>query len=225
MVKMERVSKIYKTNSVETHALRELSIEIGGGEFVAITGTSGSGKSTFLNIAGLLEEHTSGRYELDGTDVSTLGDRQRSLLRNTRIGFIFQSFNLIPDLSIEDNVSVPLRYRRMSMQECRQRTVSALRVVGLSGRAGHLPAQLSGGQQQRAAIARAIAGGPAILFADEPTGNLDSEMAAGVLQLLVDLHRRGTCIVLVTHDQEIAAHAQRRVRIEDGRIIRDEGGI
>jgi putative ABC transport system ATP-binding protein len=216
MLHMKDVSKVYRTEMVETHALRDLTLEVREGEFVAITGPSGSGKTTFLNIAGLLEELTRGEYLLDGVDVRQLDDRARSKLRNEKIGFVFQSFNLIPDLDLFDNVDVPLRYRRLSRGERRRRIESALERVGLASRMRHYPAELSGGQQQRVAIARAIAGDPKLLLADEPTGNLDSQMAREVMQLLEDLNAQGTVVVIVTHDPEIAARAQRNVHIVDG---------
>lgn len=216
MLRMKRVSKVFRTAMVETHALRELDLEVRAGEFVAVTGPSGSGKTTFLNIAGLLEELTGGSYLLDGVDVAGLDDRARSRLRNEKIGFVFQSFNLIPDLDLFDNVDVPLRYRRLSRGERRRRIESALTRVGLASRMRHYPAELSGGQQQRVAIARAIAGDPKVLLADEPTGNLDSQMAREVMQLLEELNAQGTVVVLVTHDPEIAARAPRNIHIVDG---------
>ena len=216
MLHMKDVSKVYRTEMVETHALRKLSLEVRGGEFVAVTGPSGSGKTTFLNIAGLLEELTGGEYMLDGVEVRQLGDRARSHLRNEKIGFVFQSFNLIPDLNLFDNVDVPLRYRRLTRGERRKRIEGALERVGLASRTHHYPAELSGGQQQRVAIARAIAGDPKLLLADEPTGNLDSQMAREVMQLLEELNAQGTIVVIVTHDPEIAARAQRNVHIVDG---------
>jgi len=218
MLKMHNVSKVYRTDLIETHALRELSLEVGAGEFVAVSGPSGSGKTTFLNIAGLLEDFESGSYQLDGRDVSRLSDDQRSKLRNEKIGFIFQSFNLIPDLNVFDNVDVPLRYRRMSAADRRERITSALELVGLASRMKHLPSQLSGGQQQRVAIARAIAGDPALLLADEPTGNLDSLMARQVMDLLEQINEMGTTTILVTHDPELARRAQRNIHIVDGQI-------
>jgi len=218
MLKMHNVSKVYRTDLIETHALRELSLEVGAGEFVAVSGPSGSGKTTFLNIAGLLEDFESGSYQLDGRDVSRLSDDQRSKLRNEKIGFIFQSFNLIPDLNVFDNVDVPLRYRRMSAADRRERITSALELVGLASRMKHLPSQLSGGQQQRVAIARAIAGDPALLLADEPTGNLDSLMARQVMDLLEQINEMGTTTILVTHDPELARRAQRNVHLVDGQI-------
>src|SRR5579862_1500934 len=216
MLKMSHLSKVYRTHMVETHALRDFSIHVREGEFVAVTGPSGSGKTTFLNIAGLLEDFTSGEFLLDGVDVRGMGDDARSRLRNEKIGFVFQSFNLIPDLDLFDNVDVPLRYRGLTRGERRRRIESSLEKVGLRSRAKHYPAELSGGQQQRVAIARAIAGGPRLLLADEPTGNLDSQMAREVMQLLEELNTAGTTVVIVTHDPELAARAQRNVHIVDG---------
>ncbi len=218
MLKMQDISKIYRTDLIETYALRSFSLEVTAGEFVAVTGPSGSGKTTFLNVAGLLEDFDSGAYVLDGTNVRELSDDARSRLRNERIGFIFQSFNLIPDLNVHDNVDVPLRYRRLKSADRRERIGSALDLVGLSSRAHHMPAQLSGGQQQRVAIARAIAGDPAFLLADEPTGNLDSLMARQVMDLLEQINEMGTTILLVTHDPELARRAQRNVHLIDGQI-------
>jgi putative ABC transport system ATP-binding protein len=218
MLKMHEVSKIYRTDLIETYALRSFSLEVSAGEFVAVTGPSGSGKTTFLNVAGLLENFDSGTYQLDGTDVRDLPDDARSKLRNERIGFIFQSFNLIPDLNIYDNVDVPLRYRRLSSAERHERIGSALDLVGLAARARHMPSQLSGGQQQRVAIARAIAGDPAFLLADEPTGNLDSLMARQVMELLEQINEMGATILLVTHDPELARRAHRNVHLIDGQI-------
>jgi len=219
MLKMSRLSKIYRTEVVETHALREFSIHVREGEFVAVTGPSGSGKTTFLTIAGLLEEFDSGEYVLDGTPVRGMTDHQRSRLRNEKIGFVFQAFNLIPDLNVINNIDVPLRYRRFSAAERRRRITEALERVGLSARARHYPAELSGGQQQRVAIARALAGSPRLLLADEPTGNLDTQMARGVIELIEELHQDGATIVMVTHDPELAARAQREVHIVDGQVM------
>ncbi|MEZ0471009.1 ABC transporter ATP-binding protein [Luteimonas salinilitoris] len=216
MLHMQAVSKVYRTELVETHALRALDLHVREGEFVAVTGPSGSGKTTFLNIAGLLETFTGGDYHLDGVDVRGLNDDARSRLRNQKIGFIFQSFNLIPDLNLFDNVDVPLRYRGMSASERKLRIEDALGLVGLGSRMKHYPAELSGGQQQRAAIARALAGSPRLLLADEPTGNLDSQMARSVMELLEDINAQGTTVVMVTHDPELAARAQRNVHIVDG---------
>ena len=216
MLHMQAVTKVYRTELVETHALRSLDLHVREDEFVAVTGPSGSGKTTFLNIAGLLEDFTGGTYTLDGEDVRGLSDDARSRLRNRKIGFIFQSFNLIPDLNLFDNVDVPLRYRGFNAAERKQRIEQALGQVGLGSRMKHYPAELSGGQQQRAAIARALAGTPRLLLADEPTGNLDSQMARGVMELLEEINAAGTTIVMVTHDPELAARAQRNVHIVDG---------
>ncbi|MEZ5465375.1 MAG: ABC transporter ATP-binding protein [Lysobacteraceae bacterium] len=218
MLVMKNLSKVYRTHLIETHALRGFDINVREGEFVAVTGPSGSGKTTFLNIAGLLEEFTGGSYELDGVSVSGLDDRARSKLRNEKLGFIFQGFNLIPDLNLFDNVDVPLRYRGLAAADRRRRIEDALSRVGLSSRMKHYPAELSGGQQQRVAIARALAGDPRLLLADEPTGNLDSQMARGVMELLEDINAQGTTIIMVTHDPELAARAQRNVHIVDGQI-------
>ena len=217
MLKMNNISKIYRTELVETHALRELDLHVEEGEFIAVTGPSGSGKTTFLNIAGLLEAPSSGIYELDGEDVSQLTDRQRSRIRNEKVGFIFQNFNLIPDLSLADNVDVPLRYRGWSRVERRKAVGDMLDLVGLGSRQNYLPSQLSGGQQQRVAIARALAGKPRFLLADEPTGNLDSEMADIVMNLLESINAEGTTIVMVTHDPDLAHRASRNIHILDGR--------
>jgi putative ABC transport system ATP-binding protein len=219
MLKMTHLSKIYRTELVETYALRDFSLQVREGEFVAVTGPSGSGKTTFLTIAGLLEEFNGGEYLLDGVDVRGMDDRQRSKLRNEKIGFIFQAFNLIPDLNVYDNIEVPLRYRGMKSAERKQRIMNALERVGLSARVKHYPAELSGGQQQRVAIARALAGSPRLLLADEPTGNLDSQMARGVMELIEDIHREGATIVMVTHDLELAARAQRNVHVIDGQVV------
>jgi putative ABC transport system ATP-binding protein len=219
MLNMSRLSKIYRTQVIETHALREFSIHVREGEFVALTGPSGSGKTTFLTIAGLLEEFSSGDYMLDGTNVRGMTDSQRSRLRNQKIGFIFQAFNLIPDLNVANNIDVPLRDRRFSAAERRRRITESLERVGLSARARHYPAELSGGQQQRVAIARALAGSPRLLLADEPTGNLDTQMARGVIELIEELHRDGATIVMVTHDPALAARAQREVHLVDGQVV------
>ena len=216
MLTMKEVSKVYRTEMVQTHALRNLDIHVREGEFLAVTGPSGSGKTTFLNIAGLLEDFTSGRYTLDGVDVNGLNDEARSRLRNEKIGFIFQGFNLIADLNLFDNVDVPLRYRGLSGSDRRRRIEGALERVGLASRMKHYPAELSGGQQQRAAIARAVAGDPRLLLADEPTGNLDSQMAREVMEILEQLNAGGATVVIVTHDPELAARAQRNVHIVDG---------
>lgn len=224
MLKMDKVSKVYRTDVVETHALREFNLEVNEGDFVSVTGPSGSGKTTFLNIAGLLETYTAGVYSLDGVDVSNLSDAARSKLRNEKIGFIFQGFNLIPDLNLFDNVDVPLRYRGFSAKERKERIEQSLETVGLINRMKHLPAQLSGGQQQRVAIARALAGSPRFLLADEPTGNLDSKMAQSVMELMQSINESGTTIVMVTHDPGLATQAKRNIYVLDGRVseIQDE---
>jgi putative ABC transport system ATP-binding protein len=216
MLSMRGISKVYRAEMVQTHALRALDLQVQAGEFLAVTGPSGSGKTTLLNIAGLLEDFTSGEYRLDDVDVKGLSDDARSRLRNEKIGFIFQSFNLIPDLDLYDNVDVPLRYRGLGRAERRWRIESALERVGLGSRMKHYPAELSGGQQQRAAIARAMAGEPRLLLADEPTGNLDSQMAREVLEILEQLNAQGATVVIVTHDPELAARARRNVHIVDG---------
>jgi putative ABC transport system ATP-binding protein len=218
MLKMSKVSKTYRTDTVETHALREFSLIVDEGEFVSVTGPSGSGKTTFLNIAGMLEELTSGSYELDGRDISKLNDKQRSAVRNEKIGFIFQSFNLIPELDIFDNVDVPLRYRGFNANERKRRIEKCLEMVGLTSRMKHHPAQLSGGQQQRVAIARALAGEPRFLLADEPTGNLDTNMAESVLDLLTEINESGTTIIMVTHELTLADRAKRNIFVRDGQV-------
>ena len=218
MIQMKNVSKIYRTDTVETHALREFSLIVDEGEFVSVTGPSGSGKTTFLNIAGLLEELSGGVYELDGRDISSLSDKERSKVRNEKIGFIFQSFNLIPELNIFDNVDVPLRYRGFTAAERKKRIVDSLEMVGLASRLQHMPAQLSCGQQQRVAIARALAGEPRFLLADEPTGNLDSNMAESVLDLLSEINESGTTIIMVTHELALADRAKRNIFVRDGSV-------
>jgi len=219
MLSMNQLSKVYRTEMVETYALRDFNLQVREGEFVAVTGPSGSGKTTFLTIAGLLEAFTGGRYLLDGVDVSSMNDTQRSKIRNEKIGFIFQAFNLIPDLNVIDNIEVPLRYRGLPAADRKKRAADALARVGLSARARHYPAELSGGQQQRVAIARALAGQPRLLLADEPTGNLDSTMARSVMDLLEELHAEGSTIVMVTHDPQLAARAQRNVHVIDGQVV------
>ncbi len=218
MLNMKNVSKVYRTDTVETHALREFSLIVEEGEFVSVTGPSGSGKTTFLNIAGLLEDLTDGAYELDGRDISKLNDKERSRVRNEKIGFIFQSFNLIPELNIFDNVDVPLRYRGFNADERKRRIEQSIEMVGLGSRMQHLPAQLSGGQQQRVAIARALAGEPRFLLADEPTGNLDSQMADSVLDLLAEINAAGTTIIMVTHELGLADRARRNIFVRDGQV-------
>jgi putative ABC transport system ATP-binding protein len=218
---MTQIAKSYITSTVETRAVSAIDLHVKQGEFVALSGPSGSGKTTLLNIAGLLEPTDTGTYRLDGRDVSSLSDRQRSRLRSELIGFIFQGFNLLPDLSVQDNIELPLRLRGLKSSDRRARSAKALATVGLSNRASHYPAQLSGGQQQRIAVARAIAGDPKLILADEPTGNLDSVMSAQIMELLREINRAGTTIVMVTHDVEHARSAARRVVIRDGRLQED----
>ena len=225
MLSMQNISMVYRTGLVETHALKEFSLEVAEGDFVSVTGPSGSGKTTFLNIAGLLEQFTAGRYELDGRDVSSLSDAESSAVRNEKIGFIFQSFNLIPDLNLFDNVDVPLRYRGFNAAERKRRIEKSLETVGLASRLKHLPSQLSGGQQQRVAIARALAGEPRFLLADEPTGNLDSQMALSVMELISEINRGGTTIIMVTHDPVLAEMASHNIHILDGRVSNGEAEI
>jgi putative ABC transport system ATP-binding protein len=216
---MQHLSKVFRTDLIETKALKDFDLHVRESDFVAVTGPSGSGKTTFLNVAGLLETFDGGTYLLDGEDVSGLNDKQRSHLRNEKIGFIFQSFNLIPDLNLYDNVDIPLRYRGFPKAERKRRIEKNLEMVGLAKRMKHLPSQLSGGQQQRVAIARALAGEPKFLLADEPTGNLDSDMAASVLALLKEINLKGTTIIMVTHDQELANLANRRIHVLDGKVV------
>ncbi|WP_423681235.1 MULTISPECIES: ABC transporter ATP-binding protein [unclassified Undibacterium] len=218
MLRMQKLNKVYRTHLIETHALRGFEIHVREGEFVTVTGPSGSGKTTFLNIAGLLEEFSDGDYFLDGVNVKGLDDNARTRLRNEKLGFIFQGFNLIPDLNLFDNVDVPLRYRGLPAKERKERIEDALAQVGLAARMKHYPAELSGGQQQRVAIARALAGSPRLLLADEPTGNLDTQMARSVMELLEEINARGTTILMVTHDPELAIRAQRNVHIIDGQV-------
>lgn len=221
MVEMKEIKKVFRTKSVATHALRNVSLHINEGEFVAITGPSGSGKSTLLNIIGLLDSCEEGFYKLAGKDVKGLSDDAMSEVRNEKIGFIFQSFNLIPELSVFENVEVPLVYRGIKSSERKKVVEEALELVGLLGRKEHLSSQLSGGQQQRVAIARAIAGKPDIILADEPTGNLDSEMAEEVIALLRKINKMGSTIVMVTHDDEVAKNTQRQIQVADGVIEED----
>lgn len=218
MLTMNNITKVFRTDLVQTYALREFTLKVDEGEFVAVTGPSGSGKTTFLNIAGLLETFDGGTYSLDGEDVSHLNDKARSRFRNEKIGFIFQSFNLIPDLNLFDNVDVPLRYRGFNASERKRRIEQSLERVGLANRMKHLPSQLSGGQQQRVAIARALAGEPRFLLADEPTGNLDTQMAHSVMDLLKEINAGGTTIVMVTHDPSLAKQAKRNIYVRDGRV-------
>jgi putative ABC transport system ATP-binding protein len=225
LIKLEGVKKVFYTDEVETHALDNINIEIRSGEYVAIAGPSGCGKSTLLSILGLLDTPTEGRYTLNGQLVTDLPLSQRARVRNREIGFIFQSFNLIGDLTVYENVELPLTYRGMKASERKERATAALEKVGMAHRAKHLPSQLSGGQQQRVAVARAVAGQPSILLADEPTGNLDSKNGEAVMELLKELHRGGATICMVTHDARYASHAERTVHMFDGRVVEESVGI
>ena len=224
MIELQDIGKSFRTDLVETRALRNVSLRLEPGEFVAITGPSGSGKTTLLNVLGLLEEASSGRYVLEGADVSGLNDDRRSRIRNEKLGFVFQSFNLIPDFDVYDNVEVPLNYRRMPRAERHRRITDALEKVGLASRMRHLPAQLSGGQQQRVAIARALAGDPRVILADEPTGNLDTEMSGQIMELLEEINAAGTMIVMVTHNPDLARRARRHIEITDGEVSEHRRG-
>ena len=219
MIKIENLSKSFRTEEVETLALRNVSLSVEKGEFVAIMGPSGCGKSTLLNILGLLDNPTEGTYLLDGTNVSDLKEKNRTGLRKGKIGFVFQNFNLIDELSIEDNVELPLKYLNISAAERKQKVAAALERMGISHRAKHYPQQLSGGQQQRAAIARAVVARPALILADEPTGNLDSQNGLEVMNLLTELNREGTTIVMVTHSRHDASYTHRVINLFDGKIV------
>ena len=221
LIKLEGVTKVFYTDEVETHALAGIHLEIKNGEYLAIAGPSGCGKSTLLSILGLLDTPTDGTYMLNGRPVANLTAAERARTRNREIGFIFQSFNLIGDLTVYENVELPLTYRGMKPAERRKRVEEALEKVGMAHRARHLPSQLSGGQQQRVAVARAVAGNPSILLADEPTGNLDSKNGEAVMQLLQELHRGGATIGMVTHDPRYARHADRSIHLFDGRIVEE----
>jgi putative ABC transport system ATP-binding protein len=223
VLEMHGISMIHRAGLVETHALRDVELRVDEGEFVSILGPSGSGKSSLLGVAGLLEPPTSGQYRFCGEDVSALGDRACSALRCRSIGFVFQGFHLVPDIDIHNNVELPLRLRGVGAKERRRRAREALVRVGLEGRARHFPAQLSGGQQQRAAIARAIVGRPRLVLADEPTGNLDSRMAEGVMDLLAGLNASGSTVLVVTHDVVVAARTERRLHMVDGALAEFEG--
>ncbi|MGE0405335.1 MAG: ABC transporter ATP-binding protein [Candidatus Korobacteraceae bacterium] len=219
LIRMEGIRKVFQTEEVETQAVSGIDLEISPGEFVSIAGPSGSGKSTLLALIGLLESPSAGRYYLKGKPVEQLTFGQRATIRNREIGFIFQSFNLIGDLTVLENVELPLTYRGMSSSERQQRVHQSLERVGMLPRAKHYPSQLSGGQQQRVAVARALAGSPSILLADEPTGNLDSANADAVMNLLRELHQDGATICMVTHDPRFAQHAERTIQLLDGRIV------
>jgi putative ABC transport system ATP-binding protein len=222
LIHVEALHKVFVTEEVETHALAGVHLSIAQGEYVSIAGPSGCGKSTLLAILGLLDSPTEGGYWLNGHPVADLSASQRARIRNREVGFIFQSFNLIGDLTVFENVELPLTYRGMSSAERKKRALGALERVGMSHRTKHYPAQLSGGQQQRVAVARAVVGSPSIVLADEPTGNLDSANSEAVMALLGELHREGATICMVTHDPRYARHAQRTVHLFDGRIVEDE---
>jgi putative ABC transport system ATP-binding protein len=221
LIKLDGVKKVFLTDEVETHALAGIHLEIATGEYVAIAGPSGCGKSTLLSILGLLDTPSDGRYWLNGRPVEQLSLSERARTRNREIGFIFQSFNLIGDLTVFENVELPLTYRGMKASERKQRVQEALERVGMAHRAKHLPSQLSGGQQQRVAVARAVVGQPLILLADEPTGNLDSKNGELVMDLMRDLHRGGATICMVTHDPRYARHADRSIHLFDGRVVEE----
>jgi putative ABC transport system ATP-binding protein len=225
MIQLEGVTKVFYTDEVETHALASIHLEIKKGEYVSIAGPSGCGKSTLLSLLGLLDSPSEGKYWLDGKQVADLSLSDRARIRNLQIGFIFQSFNLIGDLSVFENVELPLTYRGMKAQERRQRVNESLERVGMAHRARHLPSQLSGGQQQRVAVARAVAGNPLILLADEPTGNLDSKSGEAVMELLRELHRGGATLCMVTHDPRYARHAERGIHLFDGRIVEESAAV
>jgi putative ABC transport system ATP-binding protein len=224
LIKLEGLKKVFYTDEVETHALAGVDFSVQEGEYVAIAGPSGCGKSTLLSILGLLDTPSDGAYYLNGEPVSNLSGRDRAYVRNRQIGFIFQAFNLIGDLTVQENVELPLTYRNIPKPERQQQVEQALERVGMSHRTKHYPSQLSGGQQQRVAVARAIAGRPLILLADEPTGNLDSKNGEAVMGLLDELHREGATICMVTHDPRYAHHADKAIHLFDGQIVREENG-
>jgi len=219
LLRLDGIGKIFETDEVETHALRDLHLEIHTGDYVCISGPSGSGKTTLLSILGLLDAPSAGRYHLDGDAVEALSPARRAAIRNRKVGFIFQSFNLIGDLSVRENVELPLTYQRLAAPERRRRVDAALERVGMAHRQSHMPSQLSGGQQQRVAVARAVAGEPRILLADEPTGNLDSRNGDLVMKLLGELHAAGTTICIVTHNEAYAQQARRTIHLLDGQIV------
>ena len=223
LIQLQGIKKVFYTDEVETHALADVHLEIKQGEYIAISGPSGCGKTTLLSILGLLDTPSDGEYLLDGHAVAGLDAADRARVRNRQIGFIFQAFNLIGDLTVYENVELPLTYRGLSGAERKKRVTDALERVGMSHRIKHYPAQLSGGQQQRVAVARAVAGDPAILLADEPTGNLDSSNGESVMELLRELHRGGATICMVTHDPRYAAHADRTIELFDGRVVEEHG--
>ena len=223
LIQIEDLTKVFYTDEIETHALSGVHLSVNKGEYVAMSGPSGCGKSTLLSIIGLLDTPTTGKYQLNGKPVENLGFAERARIRNQEIGFIFQSFNLIGDLTVYENVELPLTYRqRMPSADRKQRVMEALERVGMAHRLRHYPSQLSGGQQQRVAVARALAGHPSILLADEPTGNLDSRNGEAVMELLGKLHGDGATICMVTHDPRFAKHAQREVHLFDGKVVAEE---
>ncbi len=222
LIQLEAIRKVFYTDEVETHALADVHLRIAKGEYVAIEGPSGCGKTTLLSILGLLDSPTDGQYVLEGEAVANLGPADRARIRNRQIGFIFQAFNLIGDLTVAENVELPLTYRGLAAAERKKRVTDALEKVGMAHRTKHYPSQLSGGQQQRVAVARAVAGDPAILLADEPTGNLDSRNGEAVMELLQELHKGGATICMVTHDPRYAAHADRSVHLFDGRVVDEQ---
>jgi putative ABC transport system ATP-binding protein len=215
------VTKVYGEGDSSVHALRGVSLAVGAGEFVAVMGASGSGKSTLMHVLGCLDVPTSGRYMLDGLDVARMGSRELAMVRNRKIGFVFQAFNLVPRTTALANVELPMAYARVGRRERRERAMAALELVGLADRAGHLPNQMSGGQQQRAAVARALVMSPSLILADEPTGNLDSESTDEVMAVFDQVHRSGRTIVVITHEDHVANHASRAIHMRDGRIISD----
>jgi len=222
LIKLTGIKKVFYTDEVETHALEDVHLDIKKGEYIAISGPSGCGKTTLLSLLGLLDTPTGGEYLLEGQPVANLDAAERARVRNRQIGFIFQAFNLIGDLTVYENVELPLTYRGLSSNDRKERVQAALEKVGMSHRVKHYPAQLSGGQQQRVAVARAVAGDPAILLADEPTGNLDSTNGESVMDLLRELHRNGSTICMVTHDPRYAKHADREVDLFDGRVVDEQ---
>jgi putative ABC transport system ATP-binding protein len=221
IIKLEGITKVFYTDDVETHALSGVHLELKEGEYISIAGPSGCGKSTLLSILGLLDSPTTGSYILNGQSVADLGHGERANIRNREVGFIFQSFNLIGDLTVSENVELPLTYRDLSLGERKERVNGALERVGIAHRANHYPAQLSGGQQQRVAVARALAGKPSILLADEPTGNLDSKNGEAVMELLGQLHDEGATICMVTHDARFTSYTDRAVHLFDGRVVEE----
>jgi len=224
LIHLEGIRKVFYTDEVETHALADVHLEVKKGEYIAIAGPSGCGKTTLLSILGLLDSPSDGSYVLAGEPVANLGPTDRARIRNRQIGFIFQAFNLIGDLTVYENVELPLTYRGLSASERKRRVTEALEKVGMTHRMKHYPAQLSGGQQQRVAVARAVAGDPLILLADEPTGNLDSVNGEAVMELLRELHRGGATICMVTHDPRYSAHADREIHLFDGRVVEERRG-